>query len=153
MQFRFWLVASILGLAVSSGAFLILPPQYHGHWVIPHHSDGSFHVDADSVTARFRSAELKLRPVSLEKNEDEVAVFLSHVEVVQRPSTLDIRSVWKNIGYFYAVRKHGIHLHTHLLESNLLRVRWNIHSKYSGDVTLRRSEPVKKNEESTEKLL
>jgi len=146
MQFRIWLGLIVVQLAVSSGAFLIIPPKYHGKWTVPDTKDGSFHVDADHISARFRSAELRLTPQTirnhvLDENEKEDELFLHDVEVIRRPSTLDIRSLWRNIGYFYAVQKHGITLHTLLVDTDVVEVRWYINPKYSGKIKLTRFSP------------
>lgn len=146
MHFRLWTVSAfalVLGkLGVSSDAFFMIPSQYHGKWLVPGKTQGTFHVTTDSISAKFRSAELKLKPKSITPDHE---IFLHDMEVISHPSAFDIRSVWKNIGYFYAVRTHGIYLLPSGPEKqedsdiDTIRVRWFIHSNYTGDVTLTRA--------------
>lgn len=131
-------------LVQSSSAFLVIPSQYHGKWLVSDSPVGTFHVTSLHVSARFRSAELRLKPKSIYDHE----IFLHDMDVVSHPSALDIRSVWKNIGYFYAVRKHGISLQVRrpatpsgqVDDDNVLDVQWYINSKYSGSVRLTRAD-------------
>jgi hypothetical protein len=153
MQYRLWVLSAFalfLGkLGVSSDAFFMIPNQYHGKWSVPGKTQGTFEVTTDSISAKFRSAELKLKPKSISPDDDEI--FLHDMEIISHPSAFDIRSVWKNIGYFYAVRKHGIHLLPSPVEKqedcgdsaddsaiDTIKVRWFIHANYSGEVSLTR---------------
>jgi len=155
MQYRLWVLSAFalfLGkLGVSSDAFFMIPNQYHGKWSVPGKTHGTFEVTTDSISAKFRSAELKLKPKSISPDDE---VFLHDMEIISHPSAFDIRSVWKNIGYFYAIRKHGIHLlpspvekqvdeedNDDCNENETIHVRWFIHSNYSGNVTLTRVVP------------
>jgi len=148
MQYRLWVLSAFalfLGkLGVSSDAFFMIPNQYHGKWSVPGKTQGTFEVTTDSISAKFRSAELKLKPKTITPDDE---IFLHDMEIISHPSAFDIRSVWKNIGYFYAVRKHGIHLLPSPVEkqddggADTIKVRWFIHANYSGEVSLTRILP------------
>ena len=140
--FRHWAISLpllfTLGIVNGSGAFLVIPPHYHGHWTIPTSKEGVFLVEPQHVSARFKSAELRLQPETLKQQEYGHELFLHHVTVARMPSSFDLRTMWRNIGYFHAVRKNGISLRTMLVEDDLLHVEWIINDKYSGKVVLRR---------------
>jgi hypothetical protein len=146
--FRHWAISLsllfTLGLVNGSGAFLIIPTHYHGLWTIPTSKDGLFLVEPQHVSARFKSAELRLQPETLKPQEHGHELFLHHVTVTRMPSSFDLRTMWRNIGYFHAVRKNGISLRTVLMENDLLHVEWSINEKYSGKVILKR-QPLEQN--------
>jgi hypothetical protein len=143
MPNRSWCLLTIvllLGkLAASSEAFFMIPQKYHGKWSVPGKTHGTFHVTQDALTAKFRSAELKLKPKSIPNEEEEV--FLHDMEIISHPSMLDARSVWKNIKYFYAVRQHGISIRAVSIHHNVMHVEWYINSNYSGNILLTRIYP------------
>lgn len=140
MRLRVWFVTFFLArLTHAADAFLVIPFRYHGKWVVPGKTHGTFTVTPEHVSARFRSAELKLKPKSIHTEENEI--FLDDMEVVSHPSALDVRSVWRNIGYFYAVRAHGVRLYNLSVDDNVLLVHWFVNNKYSGQVSLTRLLP------------
>lgn len=124
--------------ASAAGGFLMIPPSFHGRWVVPDNpAVGYFTVDPEHVSAAYRSAELKLTPQKVEcLHPDLHELHLGDVEVIKRPSVVDIRRVWKGISYYHALQTHGILVKALMVEDGVMHADWCIDSKYSGKVVL-----------------
>ena len=124
--------------ASAAGAFLMIPPPFHGRWVVPDDpSAGYFMVEPEHISAAYRSAELRLTPKKIVcLRSDLHELHLDNVEVVKRPSVIDVRRVWKGISYYHAVQSHGLLVKALMVEDGVMHADWCIDSKYSGSVVL-----------------
>lgn len=121
-------------------AFVVVPPFLRGRWLVPGHQDAVFHVCSREVSARFRSAEVRMYPRWV--SPDEKRLELHDPVIVRRPHLWDLPKLMSNLHYFQEVQQNGI-----LLESirvvptgDALEVDWSISPTINGTVVLRRVE-------------
>lgn len=121
----------------------MIPNTYHGTWVIPSRSDSKIWIETDRVTASFRSAELFLQPKTIHPHQWE----LYRPTITKRPSTYDIREIWKGIRYLRAIEEHGVQINISLASNGCeLFATWKIRDSMTGTVHL-----VRDNEEKNRK--
>lgn len=111
-----------------SSAFLMIPFCYHGKWIVAGENHGEFVIEQERVLVTYKSAKLLFKPVLVEDKN----IHLHGLEVVSRPSILDMKQIWRGISYFHALQSHGILIETIRINDEELEVKWYISTKYAG---------------------